>query len=293
MIAQLLLISLTMAVMSLLAGTIPLLMQSRARTANWMAKMRPLVAGLMLSTSFTLVLPEVTEHVSGKWYMGPTIMLGFWGLYVLDVATAEQSPCEGHRVRTGNVEDGDDDGTLVADNDDQMIIEDIQLMDRDHYGSLYQIAQSIWTNSTSVGLILHCLSDGILLAVSLMSDDDDDDGEYGFFMVLAIFAHKLPAAFSLTSLLINDGLPTALVMIHLIVFSVSAPIGAVCTSLVLALFTSSNTLTTGLLLSFSLGAFIYVAFHTMQSSRIDKSSLKYLLVGSLLPLLVLPFGADD
>ncbi|KAK3718162.1 hypothetical protein LTR37_005277 [Vermiconidia calcicola] len=125
-------------------------------------------------------------------------------------------------------------------------------------------------SSTTVGLVIHALADGIALGASSTTTT-----RLSFIIFIALMIHKAPAAFGLTSVLLKQGLSKRAGRAHLIVFSLAAPIGALLTwGAAHLLGYSSNALgnststefATGVLLLFSGGTFLYVAMHTMQEN---------------------------
>ncbi|KAF2763680.1 Zinc/iron permease [Teratosphaeria nubilosa] len=121
-------------------------------------------------------------------------------------------------------------------------------------------------SSTTVGLVIHAAADGIALGASSTSPTD-----LTLIIFLALMLHKAPAAFGLTSVLLKQGLSKRAVRTHLIIFSLAAPVGALLTySAAHLLGYRSEYLgtqfTTGVLLLFSGGTFLYVAMHTMQEA---------------------------
>lgn len=126
-------------------------------------------------------------------------------------------------------------------------------------------------SSTTVGLVIHAAADGIALGASSTTAGSN----LSFIIFIALMIHKAPAAFGLTSVLLKQGLSKRMARAHLIVFSLAAPVGALFTwSAVHLLGLSSSSLgesastefTTGVLLLFSGGTFLYVAMHTMQEN---------------------------
>jgi zinc transporter 9 len=124
--------------------------------------------------------------------------------------------------------------------------------------------------STTIGLVIHGVADGIALGASSTASSSN----LSFVIFIALMIHKAPAAFGLTSVLLKQGLSKRTARAHLIIFSLAAPVGAIFTFLFIhflglasALGGSSSTdFFTGTLLLFSGGTFLYVAMHTMQDN---------------------------
>ncbi|KAF5101912.1 hypothetical protein D0Z00_000567 [Geotrichum galactomycetum] len=147
--------------------------------------------------------------------------------------------------------------------------------------------------STSVGLVIHALADGIALGASVATENSALEA----IIFLAIMVHKAPAAFGLAAVVLQAG-GVSRAKKTLAIFSLSAPIGAILTYLVITILGSSDTALiqwwTAILLIFSGGTFLYVAVHVMQESG-NVSSLVELMVsvgGMLVPLLTM-FMPDD
>ncbi|MCJ1368835.1 hypothetical protein MMC20_000042 [Loxospora ochrophaea] len=80
------------------------------------------------------------------------------------------------------------------------------------------------TLSTTLGLCIHAAADGIALGASSSTTPS-----LSFIIFLAIMIHKAPAAFGLTSVLLQQGLGKRSARAHLVIFSLAAPVGALVT----------------------------------------------------------------
>uniref|UniRef100_A0AC34Q078 Zinc transporter ZIP9 n=1 Tax=Panagrolaimus sp. JU765 TaxID=591449 RepID=A0AC34Q078_9BILA len=110
--------------------------------------------------------------------------------------------------------------------------------------------------TATVGLVVHAAVDGIALGSASMTDKSDIQ----LIVFVAIMLHKAPAAFGLSTILLMEGLEKSKVKKHLFVFSASAPIGALITFFLVPKTTESvDSSTTGVMLLFSAGTFLYVA----------------------------------
>jgi len=114
--------------------------------------------------------------------------------------------------------------------------------------------------STTVGLCIHALADGIALGASSTTPSS-----LSFIIFLAIMIHKAPAAFGLTSVLLKQGLGKRGARAHLVVFSLAAPVGAVGTWILVRMLGSVGGVAeseegmrfwTGVVLLFSGGTFL-------------------------------------
>lgn len=129
--------------------------------------------------------------------------------------------------------------------------------------------------STTIGLLVHSLADGISLGASsafATASKDKHGGGVSLDIVvfIAIMVHKAPAAFGLVSVLIGDGWAKAKIRRALLAFSLAAPVGAVLTYMLLQLLGGRTSASlqwwTGIALLVSSGTFLFVATHVMQEN---------------------------
>ncbi|KAK6458687.1 ZIP zinc transporter-domain-containing protein [Scheffersomyces xylosifermentans] len=118
---------------------------------------------------------------------------------------------------------------------------------------------SVVRSSLTSGLILHSLTDGVSLGSSFVKGDFTI--ELVFF--LAIIVHKLPTAFSLTTILMKEGHSSKIILMHLLLFSLSSPLASIITYGIIKLTDSDNEKVVGILFLFSAGTFLYVVNHVM------------------------------
>ncbi|XP_028398622.1 zinc transporter ZIP9-B-like [Dendronephthya gigantea] len=112
--------------------------------------------------------------------------------------------------------------------------------------------------TATVGLVVHAAADGIAMGAAAVSSKPDVE----IIVFLAIMLHKAPAAFGLTTFLLQQGMQRNKIRKHLFIFSMAAPVLAILTYTCLSqsgkeLFSSVNG--TGLAMLFSAGTFLYVA----------------------------------
>lgn len=123
--------------------------------------------------------------------------------------------------------------------------------------------------ATTVGLVIHAAADGIAMGASATTEDM----KLGLVIFVAIMLHKAPAAFGLTSVLLKHGLSKRAARGHLVVFSLAAPFGALGTYILIKMIGGGNMdsergqWSTGMLLLFSAGTFLYVAMQAMQEEN--------------------------
>ncbi|KAF2180731.1 ZIP metal ion transporter-like protein [Zopfia rhizophila CBS 207.26] len=130
------------------------------------------------------------------------------------------------------------------------------------------------SSATTIGLIIHACADGIALGASSTAPSTS----LSLIIFLAIMLHKAPAAFGLTSVLLKQGLSKRTARTHLLFFSLAAPAGALATWAIVHLLGRARlggddglTWTTGVVLLFSGGTFLYVAMHSMNEANAPTS----------------------
>lgn len=142
------------------------------------------------------------------------------------------------------------------------------------------LVKSILDSSLTVGLIIHGAMDGISLGSAFHNED------ITFVLSMVVIIHKLPTCFSLGCLLLQKGFSNDLVRNHILVFSLTTPVFAFSTWLVL-LVTKSSDMVIGLLLLFSSGTFIYVLTHILSDFKdLNGKEIGILLMGIIIPALL-------
>ncbi|KAK9469639.1 Zinc/iron permease [Lipomyces arxii] len=156
------------------------------------------------------------------------------------------------------------------------------------------------SGAMTTGLVIHAAADGIALGASAASSSIALET----IIFFAILLHKAPAAFGMTAVLLRSGMHRRTIKQHLLVFSLAAPAGALITWVAIMIIGSTDGGTgiqwwTGILLLFSGGTFLYVAFHVMhetaESTKAEGGSTRstYIqdtvaaIVGMLIPLITL------
>jgi zinc transporter 9 len=125
-------------------------------------------------------------------------------------------------------------------------------------GSLAPSPRRARSLATTVGLVIHAVTDGIAMGASSTAADT----KLGVIVFIAIMIHKAPVSFGLTSVLLSHGLSKRVARGHLIVFSLAAPAGALTTWFVVrvlggtSLEGEAGQWWTGMLLLFSAGTFL-------------------------------------
>jgi len=141
-------------------------------------------------------------------------------------------------------------------------------------GSLTPSPKQTRSLATTTGLVIHAAADGIAMGASASTSNLN----VGLIIFFAILVHKAPAAFGLTSILLKQGLSKRATRVHLMVFSLAAPAGAIATYFVVSLIGGgsmegeSAQWWTGMLLLFSAGTFLLVPTPLFPSRSPDAQS---------------------
>lgn len=285
LLSQVVYYSFWMAILSFLAGLPAFWILSRSNSSLSFL-VTQFTSGLLLSTCVTIVLPEAIAHISLEKMQsssfGPKILLGFVSLYSIDAFSAKITEIFDHSYVD-----------LSLDQDETNIDEEGRSLELKTFKDYVLSATS---NSTTLGLLLHCFTDGIILTTSLFSQQDNDRHSNSILIIISLFLHKLPASFSLTSILLSQRLHTKTVLFHLTLFSISAPIGALVTYLFSHVMDHSDPNTgNSFVLLFSAGAFLYVSFHSFltchgntDNTLKDSQNWSFLMttIGMLVPVLL-------
>ncbi|KAK0669677.1 putative transporter [Cercophora samala] len=146
---------------------------------------------------------------------------------------------------------------------------DSDLEDDTFLGSLAPSPKQSRSLATTIGLVIHAAADGVAMGASATTANMN----VGLIIFFAILVHKAPAAFGLTSTLLKQGLSKRAARVHLMIFSLAAPVGALVTYFMVGVLGGEHLegeggrWWTGMLLLFSGGTFLYVAMHAMQEEN--------------------------
>lgn len=242
---ELLLLALVMGISTFLGGLAPLKLQLSSTMINYISLFS---MGILVGTSLVLIIPEGIETLyksldqdsfsSAPTYIGLSLLLGFIIMYILDGLPVILSSLNINMEFNPQV-------FSSAEGVASLSIKD----------SL----QSILDTSLTLGLIFHALVDGVSLGSSFVSDDI----AFQFIFFIVIIIHKLPTAFSLTSILMKENLNPQAIRLHLAVFSLMSPLSSIVTYLIIAFSNKNNQFVIGILFLFSAGTFLYVVNHVM------------------------------
>ncbi|KAL3072508.1 hypothetical protein niasHS_017482 [Heterodera schachtii] len=135
---------------------------------------------------------------------------------------------------------------------------------------LSKLSHSRQKGMPTLGLVIHAFADGIAMG---SASSAGSQLELQILVFVAIMLHKAPTAFALISILLASGMDKTRVRRHLLIFSLSSPIGTVLTFIFLHTIQSSSSddslsgvheettpsQFTGIVLLFSAGTFLYIA----------------------------------
>jgi len=160
----------------------------------------------------------------------------------------------------------------------------------DPSGSVISKSKSTWT--ATLGLVVHAAADGIALGAASATNRFNVE----LIVFMAIMLHKAPAAFGLVSFLMSDGIDRKRIRRHLLIFSLSAPLMAIVTFVLLKhrIHDTYSVDSTGLAMLFSAGTFLFVAtVHVLpevQSHYEDRQfraiELIILIIGCCFPIIL-------
>lgn len=193
--------------------------------------------GMLLGTSFTLVIPEgVNACLEHDGNVGLNLLIGFMVVYMLDrVVQMVMRSSMGFRLL--------DSGTT-----------DLESF-RDVLRNPKRVFLAILKNNVVFALVVHGLSDGIALGTT------SNNESLLIVVLIAIVIHKIPAVLSLSSIMISkQRLPRWEVLSNLFAFALSTPLGYVVVSVFNLRHSEAMDWIGGNLLLMSGGSLLYASF---------------------------------
>lgn len=131
-----------------------------------------------------------------------------------------------------------------------------------------------------VGISAHALTDGIALGSGLMVSG------LGMVVLVAIFFHKLPEAFALTSILLNETKGRFRIVLFNLLLICMVPLGGL---LVYGLIGPGDSRITGIALAFSAGTFLHISISDLLPEIHKYSERRYSLFAAFFFGLILMF----
>ncbi|KAJ3072856.1 hypothetical protein HDU98_002779 [Podochytrium sp. JEL0797] len=234
---------------------------------------------------------ESAAHIEPQKYIGPSLVLGFLLMLLIDQLGAGAGHAHEHGRK--NSMDHSHGG---AEEKGELIGSQPHAASSSSSGMESIRALASGSSSATIGLIVHAAADGIALGAALSSDASN----LGFIVFLAIMLHKAPSAFGLTTHLLRTLDPRggiskrARIRSQLFLFSISAPIGAILTYSMLVQLgfedAVSMRLYTGSALLFSAGTFLYAAaVHVLPEIYNEEGKLSRVQIVALIAGMFLPY----
>ncbi|CAG8495324.1 2169_t:CDS:1 [Ambispora gerdemannii] len=215
-------------------------------------------------------------------YIGIALISGYILMFLIDQIDTfhEQSPSRLDTVEYTEMNAFAEDNIGIEDDRDKDI----------HINNMTgNFPAKIKSHSMTIGLVIHAAADGIALGASANQPTIE------FIVFLAIMLHKAPSAFGLCTILLREGYSRQRIRKHVAIFSMSAPLTAIITFMLLQsraqLNPNSMQWWTAILLLFSGGTFLYVAMHVMQDvnngpGKLSGQHIVTLILGMSFPLLL-------
>jgi len=318
---DLVVLAVIMFVLSFVLGLIPLKCNVRSNHMNYIATAG---AGLLLGTAFIVILPEGIEMLMegfeqklarGKHkveqarpfdgaFLGLAIVLGIIFMLFVERIGVGHSHVHGHQ-QSPSVEQATSCGIRLTE------VEELRPRTGasvEHQGLSSSVSSSpcgrlnLYSNTgvsrnpqqagaLTLGLVIHAAIDGIALGTVTAGGGS---AKLSLVVFGALMGHKVPASFSLTAILVAQGVKPRLVVRNLLFFCAAAPIGALVTYFILDAGLSSISENAGTALGycmlFSGGTFIGVIFeHILPELKGLDGKLTWLqllifTIGALVPI---------
>ena len=220
-------------------------------------------AGVMLGAAFFHMLPEAVER--GGTAVIPFVVVGFLVLYlaerfVLVHVCAEPGP--NRRLSTA--------GAPLPHHEDEHDHEHHGHPDPDGTGcDVHTLGVAAW-----LGLSAHTLVDGFALGAATVTP------ELGLLVFIAILAHKVPNAFSLSAILLSEGYSRGRAVAMNAAFALMVPVGAGIYVLLRDLIHVQRF--TALALAASAGTFLHLALSDILPDLHRRGTSRWRLSASLI-----------
>jgi zinc and cadmium transporter len=119
-----------------------------------------------------------------------------------------------------------------------------------------------------LGMSIHTVTDGLALGAGMHS------APLGFTVFLAIIAHKLPSAFSLSTILVHARYSMARIMVMMCIFALLVPAGVGVYALIELAFPSLPV--EGFFVAFACGSFLHIALSDLIPEMHRAGKARYL-----------------
>ncbi|KAK6460158.1 ZIP zinc transporter-domain-containing protein [Scheffersomyces coipomensis] len=229
---EVILLSISMGIITFIGGVLPVRLSISSKRIREFSQFS---TGILVGTLLVLVIPEgvstlVEANELSKFnanYVGFSLLIGYVTMYTID-----------------NFQVLKTDSKLPF----KVKFQDVTLKDK-----IY----SVFNSTVTLGLVIHSIIDGVALGSSFLKEDLLLELIFYFVIVL----HKLPTAFSLTSILIKEGYTKTDIYFHVIIFSIATPLSSIVMYFFIILTGLNSQFTLGILFLFSAGTFLYVVNH--------------------------------
>ncbi|KAK6200510.1 ZIP zinc transporter-domain-containing protein [Scheffersomyces amazonensis] len=236
LILEILVLSISMGVITFIGGILPVRLSI---SSNRIREFSQLSTGILVGTLLVLVIPEGVQTLISEEgispininYIGFSLLLGYVTMYLID----------NYAILTADIK------------------LPFKIKSQPFSGRSNERIESVFHSTVTLGLIIHSVVDGIALGTSYLKEDLLL--EFVFYLVIVL--HKLPTAFSLTSILIKEGYNKKDIQFHLLLFSLSTPVSSILMYLFSILTGLNNQFMLGVFFLYSAGTFLYVVNHVM------------------------------
>ncbi|KAG7194270.1 uncharacterized protein KQ657_004997 [Scheffersomyces spartinae] len=257
---ELIILTAVMAGVTYGAGVIPLNWKVMELKLNYLSTFS---MGMLMGTSVLLVIPEGVKSlydaiaddsrdVAGS-IIGFSLFLGFVLLYILDNFVTFANALGASQLSESWKP------VIDVDIGSEVNSQQQQQYQQQPKNKLLTIAKLVFQESLTVGLLVHAGVDGISLGSTFASTTSS----FKMVFFVALIIHKIPASFSLTTILARLGMPHNIIKIHLLLFALSTPFSGILSYLIIQIFRLTSGPYIGVLLLFSGGTFLYVVIHVI------------------------------
>lgn len=247
-------------VVGLVAGGLPIV-SGLAEKQSLLTRLTGVAAGVLIASAMLVVIPEgfhIAEGGVEGLALGGAILAGFLFMLVLECSGIGHSVHEEHH-------------------------------DHSHSHGHDHVHHPENALMVVIGLTIHAATDGLAIGAAAATEH----AEVGLLILLAVLAHKVPAAFSVGVFSLHERGVSGAAWRDVIIFAIATPLMIV---LAFALLQDIEEHMLGLAMLFSGGTFLYVAtvdvLPDVHNSETGKAALLNVLMGAALMLIVLLLVGD-